>query len=99
MEQVIISLFSVPFDVADTNPISGLVASALKFALLNEGLQEIQGMVIDTNLVIGDSFGVKGQGRMRKRALLATKGRFFSLVDLSQPMRESRDLTDQAAEP
>ena len=31
--------------------------------------------------------------------LLATKGRFFSLVDLSQPMKESRDLTDHAAEP
>ena len=39
------------------------------------------------------------QLKMRKRVLLATKCRFFSLVDLFQPMKESRDLTDQAAEP
>ena len=39
------------------------------------------------------------QGKMRNLVLLATKGRFFSLVDLSQPMKESRDLTDHAAEP
>jgi hypothetical protein len=39
------------------------------------------------------------QGKIRKRVLLATKWRFLSLVDLSHPMKESRDLTDQAAEP
>ena len=55
------SLFSGPFGLAYTNPISGLVASALKSALLNEGFQQIQGMVIDTNPVIGDSLGIEGQ--------------------------------------
>jgi len=31
--------------------------------------------------------------------LLATKWRFFSLAVLSQPMKDSRDLTDHIAEP
>jgi hypothetical protein len=39
------------------------------------------------------------QGRMRKRVLLATRCRFFSLVGLSHPMNESRDFTDHAADP
>ena len=39
------------------------------------------------------------QGRMRNLVLLATKWRFLSLVGLSHPMKASRDLTDQAAEP
>ena len=39
------------------------------------------------------------QGKIRKRVLLTTKCRFFSLVGLSQPTKESRDLTDHAAEP
>ncbi len=39
------------------------------------------------------------QGRMRNLVLLATKWRLFSLVALSHPIKESRDLTDQAADP
>ena len=39
------------------------------------------------------------QGKMRNLVLLAMKWRFFSLVGLSHPMKESLDLTDQAAEP
>ena len=61
MEQVVMSLFSGTFGVADTNPISGLVASTLKSALLNEGFQQIQGMVIDTDPVVRDSPGIEGQ--------------------------------------
>jgi len=56
-----VSFFGGASGLADTNPISGLVASALKFALLNEGFQQIQGMVIDTNPVIRDSFGIERQ--------------------------------------
>jgi len=61
MEQVVMSPFSGTFGVADKNPISGLVASALKSALLNEGFQQIQGMVIDTDPVVRDSLGIEGQ--------------------------------------
>jgi len=39
------------------------------------------------------------QGRMRNRVLLAIKWRLFSFVALSHPIKESRDLTDQAADP
>jgi hypothetical protein len=38
-------------------------------------------------------------GRMRNRVLFAMKWRCFSLVDLFHPMKISRDLTDQAADP
>ena len=34
------------------------------------------------------------QGRIRNRVLFANRWRFFSFVGLSQPMKESRDLTD-----
>ncbi len=39
------------------------------------------------------------QNKIRKRVLLAMKWRFVSLVEFSHPMKESRDLTDHAAEP
>ena len=55
------SPFSGTFGVADTNPISGLVASTLKSALLTEGFQQVQGMAIDTNPVIRDSLGIEAQ--------------------------------------
>ena len=34
-----------------------------------------------------------------RRPLILTQRLFFSLAALFQPMKESRDLTDQAAEP
>ena len=37
--------------------------------------------------------------RIRKRVLLATRCKLFSLVFLFQPTKDSRDLTDQAADP
>ena len=61
MEQVLIASFCSAFGLADTNPVGCLVAGALKSALLDKGLQEIQRMMIDSHPVVGDPPGTEGQ--------------------------------------
>ena len=53
--------FSSSFSLSDSDPVGGLVASALKPPLLDKDFQQIKRMLINLNPVIRDSFGVKRQ--------------------------------------
>ena len=55
------AFFGNTLGLAHPDPVSSLIAGSLESVFLNESFQQVQGMVINSDPVIGDSFGVKGQ--------------------------------------
>jgi len=53
--------FGDTFSLTDLYPIGGLVAGAFESALLDEGLQQVKGMVVNGHPIIGDGFDVERQ--------------------------------------
>ena len=58
---MIVTAFGDTFSLSDPDPIGGPVANAFESALLDEGLQQVKGMVVDGHPIIGDGFDVERQ--------------------------------------
>ena len=91
VKPMLVPFFGHSFGFTHMDPVGGLVAGSPEALPFHEGFEQVDGVVVGFEPIVGDPFGIEGEdpgcqaldrdpGRMRKRVLLAKRCRFLTLV-------------------